>query len=122
MVKQVVGRVTYTDLEKDSFVEIVTRYATILENKKSDAVSLNLKVQTWEKLSTEYNSINEVHPRDVKQLKKLWENLKGKWKTAEGEETRTIFATGKNSLLLFPSLISSIRFGFSVVLSDDTPR
>lgn len=74
-------------MEKDLFVEIVSRYAAILEDEKSDAVSLNLKAQTWDKLSTEYNSIHGVRPRDVKQLRKCWENLKCKGRRSEASRS-----------------------------------
>lgn len=89
-------RFVYSEEEKDVLTSLVHKYSHILENKKTDAVSLNLKTQLWETLSTEYNSINGIRPRDVKQLKKLWDNLKVKWKSAKAEETRTTFGTGKD--------------------------
>lgn len=64
---------------KKDIVEIMSKYAPpVIKNKKSDAALLNLHAQTWVKLSKEYNSINGVHLRYAKQLKKLWQSLKGK--------------------------------------------
>lgn len=44
-------RLTYMDVEKDMFVELMSKHAPVIENKKSGAASLNLKEQSWEKLS-----------------------------------------------------------------------
>lgn len=43
-------------VEKDIFVELVSKYALVIENKKPNVASLNLKAQRWEKFSREYNN------------------------------------------------------------------
>nr|AHN53441.1 Myb/SANT-like DNA-binding domain [Nuttalliella namaqua] len=89
------GRASYiSDEEKNVLIELVGKYKTIIENKKSDAVSLNAKNKAWQKLSTEYNSVHGVRPRDVKQLRKTWDNLKTKWKKEQAKEKRCRMATG----------------------------
>lgn len=104
-------RLTYMDVEKDIVIELMSKYSPVIENKKSDAPSLNLKVQTRGKLSRQYNSISNVCPRDAKQSKKLWENLKGKWKTAKAEKIRDVFTTifknlaaVRHRLMMLPSV------------------
>ncbi|XP_077565091.1 uncharacterized protein LOC144180659 [Haemaphysalis longicornis] len=41
-----------------------------------------------------YNAVHGVYPRDAKQLKKGWGNIKQKWKEEKGEERRGRFKTG----------------------------
>lgn len=44
-------QLTYTIVERDIFVEPMSKYTSVIENKKPYKALLNLKAQTWEKLS-----------------------------------------------------------------------
>ncbi|KAH7937852.1 hypothetical protein HPB49_016749 [Dermacentor silvarum] len=88
------GKAYFTEEEKDLLTELVNLHKTCLENKRSDAVSIHAKARTWDKLCTEYNSRPLVRHRDVKQLKKLWDNLKQKWKREKAKNIRDVMATG----------------------------
>ncbi|XP_075550326.1 myb/SANT-like DNA-binding domain-containing protein 3 [Dermacentor variabilis] len=88
------GKAYFTEEGKDLFTELLQRYSNVIESKKTDAVSLNAKAKAWERLCTEYNSMPHVRRREVKQLKKLWDNLKQKLKKAKAQQIRDVMATG----------------------------
>ncbi|KAF6201443.1 hypothetical protein GE061_005892 [Apolygus lucorum] len=48
----------------------------VVENKKTDALSVGLKKKCWEKIGVEYNSSGKYPTRTVMQLRKAWENIK----------------------------------------------
>ncbi|KAM7304983.1 uncharacterized protein ISCGN_014883 [Ixodes scapularis] len=74
---------------------LVGKHKTIIECKKTDSVSSNLKNETWEKLCNEYNCLPGVSPRDSNQLKKCWGNpVKQKWKNERSDEKRKTHKTG----------------------------
>ncbi|KAH7953154.1 hypothetical protein HPB49_005257 [Dermacentor silvarum] len=52
----------------------------VIENKRTDVMSINVKANAWQKLYAEYNGRPLAWPRDAKQLKKLWYNTKQRWK------------------------------------------
>lgn len=81
--------------EKHILIGLVQKHKTVLECKKTDISSATLKAETWERLSTEYNCMPGVSPRDSKQLKKCWGNLKQKWKEEESDQKRKIHKTGE---------------------------
>lgn len=61
-----------TDDERNVLTQLVTKHKNVIENKETDATSLNAKYQAWEKLTAEYNSQHRIRSRDAKQLKKVW--------------------------------------------------
>lgn len=69
--------VPYTTREKALLASLVAKY-TIVENKKTDAATTQMKAKGWEMISRDYNAQGDVIslPRSVAQLKKLWNNLK----------------------------------------------
>ncbi|XP_064485860.1 myb/SANT-like DNA-binding domain-containing protein 3 [Ornithodoros turicata] len=80
--------------ETDTFLELLRNYKGIVENKKTDSVSAKSKQQAWEKMAAEFNSIPGVVHRNVKQLRKVWDNLKGKWKKETAKGVRHSMLTG----------------------------
>ena len=56
--------------EKALLVDLVVKNRSIIENKKTDAVSAQLKAKCWEEVAAEFNGISTagVH-REVLQLK-----------------------------------------------------
>ncbi|KAL1488299.1 hypothetical protein ABEB36_015248 [Hypothenemus hampei] len=67
----------YTEKEKILLISLSCQYKMI-ENKRTDAATVQQKLTAWEKLSQEYNSQTHIiqGPRPSPQLKKLWSNLK----------------------------------------------
>ncbi|XP_065304485.2 myb/SANT-like DNA-binding domain-containing protein 3 [Dermacentor albipictus] len=88
------GKTYFTEEEKDLVQDLINKYKDVIENKRTDAVSLTAKAKAWEKLCAEYNSRPFVRARDVKQLKKLWDNLKQRWKREKAKQIRDVMATG----------------------------
>lgn len=66
--------------QKDLLQELVTKYKNVTENKCTDTVSINAKAKACQKLCAQYNSRPFACPQDAKQLKKLWNNTKQRWK------------------------------------------
>ncbi|KAH9372124.1 hypothetical protein HPB48_009327 [Haemaphysalis longicornis] len=83
----------FTPREKDLLIDLVDKHKHILECKKSDVYSAAHKNETWKKVADMYNAVHGVYPRDAKQLKKGWGNIKQKWKEEKGEERRGRFKT-----------------------------
>ena len=49
----------------------------VIESKRSDTRSIQLKKEAWDKLTIEYNSMPDITGKvNAKQLKKFWQNLK----------------------------------------------
>ncbi|KAH7945109.1 hypothetical protein HPB49_007017 [Dermacentor silvarum] len=84
----------FTPEEKSLLLSLVNNHKKVLECKKTDVASLSAKSAAWKKLAVEYNAQHGVTPRDFKQLKKCWGNMKQKWKEENSEEKRKIHKTG----------------------------
>ncbi|XP_068084422.1 myb/SANT-like DNA-binding domain-containing protein 3 [Anabrus simplex] len=68
----------YTDFETDILTELVVKYKDVVENKKTDGVTVKKKLETWKIIENEFNAIPGVRSRDYKHLKVCYENLKRK--------------------------------------------
>lgn len=66
----------FIDSELELLVDLVVRHNKILENKKTDAVTANVKNKTWELLAKQFNSKSLNAYRSEKCLKLKYENLK----------------------------------------------
>ncbi|KAH6922346.1 hypothetical protein HPB50_013366 [Hyalomma asiaticum] len=88
------AKTPFSEEEKDLVQDLVLKHKTVIENKRTDAISINAKAKAWEKLCTEFNSRPFVRPRDVKQLKKLWDNMKQRWKREKAKQIRDVLTTG----------------------------
>ncbi|KAH8028962.1 hypothetical protein HPB51_021109 [Rhipicephalus microplus] len=87
------AKTPFSEDEKDPAKELVKKYKTVNENKRTDAIFINAKAKAWEKLCTEFNNRPFVRPRDVKQLKKLWDNIRQSWKREKAKHIRDVFTT-----------------------------
>lgn len=66
----------FIDSELELLVDLVVRHNKILENKKTDAVTANVKNKTWDILAKAFNSKSLNGFRSEKCLKSKYENLK----------------------------------------------
>lgn len=67
----------FTITEKTYLFGLVAKYKHILENKKTDAVTNQDKLNTWEKVSREFNSLSPGNvQRQTEVLKRFYENQK----------------------------------------------
>ncbi|KAK4887429.1 hypothetical protein RN001_003700 [Aquatica leii] len=83
--------------EKIFLKEIVTRFINIIENKKTDAVSVSDRKKVWQTIAKEFNAIGEHCNRTPDQLRKCWENMKSRRKKELAAEKMNRMATGGGS-------------------------
>ncbi|KAH7964384.1 hypothetical protein HPB51_027379 [Rhipicephalus microplus] len=57
------------------------------------------KPRHGKKLCTDFNCRPFVRPRDVKQLKKLWDNMKQRWKREKAKQIRDVLTTDQTEEL-----------------------
>ncbi|XP_077512606.1 uncharacterized protein LOC144123698 [Amblyomma americanum] len=91
------GKINFSKVERDLLLDLVDKHKAVLENKRTDAVSVARKRKEWELIETQFNSSHNVSPRTWLQLKKCWENWKNKWRKAKADDNREIFKTGGGS-------------------------
>ena len=70
----------FSEVEKQILLGLVQEKAAVLESKKSDGRTVELKKKAWEELTIIFNEQGEVSTRDGAQLKKFWENMKSRSK------------------------------------------
>ena len=84
----------FSELERTILTELVEKYLSIIECKKSDFRSIRRKNEIWTKISEEFNAQMVVQQRTDKQLKKCWENRKSRAKQDLCKERRERLQTG----------------------------
>ncbi|KAI5644272.1 myb/SANT-like DNA-binding domain-containing protein [Phthorimaea operculella] len=85
----------FTTQEKHLLLQILKSYKNILENKKTDNATANIKKQCWREIADKYNTsaiISESATGD--QLRRLWQNLKTRQRDAMTKERQHRLATG----------------------------
>ena len=65
----------------------------IVESKQYDAESIKKKNETWKKIETEFNSRSPIS-REIKQLSKMWRDMKKRAKDVRTEQNRESRLTG----------------------------
>lgn len=70
----------YTRNEKHLLLDSILPYLNDIENKKTDAMTVDIKVKSWNAVATHYNNVNVKAQRRVSQLKTLYENIKKRTK------------------------------------------
>ncbi|KAJ3662241.1 hypothetical protein Zmor_006597 [Zophobas morio] len=81
----------FTGHEKSELTQIIQRYAHIIENKKTDAVSVKQKLNCWEEIKTEFNAVTTEGPRDVQSLKTFYQNTKRSLKKERAEKNKETY-------------------------------
>ncbi|CAH0731048.1 unnamed protein product, partial [Brenthis ino] len=85
---------TFTISEKEALLDLIKTHFSIVESKKTDAVSMKSKTEEWRKIATEFNAISGIYPRDWTVLKNCWENLKKKAKHEQTLRNQHYLGTG----------------------------
>lgn len=85
--------ISFTAEEKLLIANICARFKHVLENKKTDNISVNEKNQIWEKIAKQVNSTALTY-RAPDVLKRFYENRKREVRKLAAEERKDIFATG----------------------------
>lgn len=79
--------------EESKLITLVNKYQHIVECKKTDEVSGNVKKEVWQKIGKEFNAAATVY-RDEKVLKTKYENMKKRTKQKFSEEKKYTNGTG----------------------------
>lgn len=66
----------YTEYEKERILEIAEKYLEIIENKKTDNVNVQKKLEAWNEIAKQFNATSQTGPRNGYQLKLLYDSIK----------------------------------------------
>ncbi|XP_072402984.1 uncharacterized protein [Diabrotica undecimpunctata] len=87
----------FTAQEEKILVSLAKKYSHILENKMSNVDMNTKKVVAWKKIEEEYNSSVGSNFREVKVLRKKYENIKKRSKRKFADEKAHVMGTGGGS-------------------------
>nr|XP_050024771.1 myb/SANT-like DNA-binding domain-containing protein 3 [Dermacentor andersoni] len=90
-------RINFSEEERSVLIDLVSKYKDLVENKRTDWVSLDKKKTTWKQITDEYNCRPNVRFRTEPQLRKCWDNLKEKWRKGKADNMKEVFTTGGGS-------------------------
>ncbi|XP_069671018.1 myb/SANT-like DNA-binding domain-containing protein 3 [Periplaneta americana] len=110
-------RLYFTAEEKMYINELASRYQDVVENKKSDVVSVSAKRRKWTEIASEFNLNSKHSKRTPQQIKKCWENMKTKRKLELAQEKRQRMSAGG---WVFPELIAKDDHETDDVMLDTT--
>ncbi|KAK4887498.1 hypothetical protein RN001_003769 [Aquatica leii] len=106
----------FSDADKNILLEIVSqaKYLNIIENKKTDAVSVSHKTSAWTQIEKEYNASAQTGDRSAKQLAALYHGMKGKARSNLHEDKKNMYTTGGGTFVhksdkLDEKLVSMLR-------------
>lgn len=68
----------FTEQDKDEFLCLLVDFRSVIDDKKTDTVTVKRKKEIWEQICTKFNLVSQSGTRTVKQLKSLYDNLKQK--------------------------------------------
>ncbi|XP_066953097.1 myb/SANT-like DNA-binding domain-containing protein 4 [Macrobrachium rosenbergii] len=80
--------------EKTMLVSLIEERSDILFNKSHDFRIIHKKKAAWEEVTNLFNAAGYGPPRSQQQLKKVWENAKGKAKKQHAVHKRETMRTG----------------------------
>lgn len=89
-----------TEGEKTIIINLVVDHFSVIENKRTDAVTAQQKVDEWNEIETEFNSLSVIHYRSAENLRSAWENLKKNAKKVGAQQRAEIFLTGRSNFLV----------------------
>jgi Myb/SANT-like DNA-binding domain len=73
-------RSIYSAHEEERLILLVGQQKDVLESKEKDFGTINKKAKAWDALTVLFNSDEMVSKKTTDQLRKKWENLKGRAK------------------------------------------
>ncbi|XP_068081983.1 myb/SANT-like DNA-binding domain-containing protein 3 [Anabrus simplex] len=75
-------------------LDLAEKYKAVIENKKTDGVTLKEKDKTWLRISQEFSCVPGTTPRSHTNLKGVYENLKRRAIRASADEKVEMYKTG----------------------------
>lgn len=91
-------RKNFSHFEKEILLELTQKYVHIVENKKTNMITVKQKNDTWKTIETEFNGIPGVTLRTMKQLWDCYKNLKKKATKERANQKIEIYKTGGGSV------------------------
>lgn len=90
----------FTFQEKQYLINLISeKYASIIEDKKTNRTSIDEKKEVWNKIEKEFNASGPIVAyRSVDSLRRMYENKKKELRKKLGEEKRQRFQTGGGSM------------------------
>ncbi|XP_017465955.1 PREDICTED: uncharacterized protein LOC108358938 [Rhagoletis zephyria] len=83
----------FTSTEENLLLSLVEQHATILENKRTDAVSWEAQKKAWEQIDSAFEAQMGIR-RGPKNLREKYDNMKRNTRKSLAEERREIYRTG----------------------------
>lgn len=91
--------VNFTQAEKMILIDLILKHKHIIENKRSD--NITLKEKGLKIIENTFNSISSTELRSSEVLKSCWDNLKKKTRKFFADEKMELYKTGKFFLFIF---------------------
>lgn len=89
----------FSATEKSVLLNIIFTFKSVIENKKTDAVTWRQKDNAWNKITSQFNcQTPENHPRTKESLRKLYDNIKKNLRKDVAMEKHKIIKTGGGPL------------------------
>lgn len=76
----------FTDKEREEFLDIIEKHLNVIENKKTDCITVKRKQAAWEDIAKEFNAIQNTGIRNGTQLKNLYDSIKKKMKKDKADD------------------------------------
>ncbi|XP_050543081.1 uncharacterized protein LOC126906544 [Daktulosphaira vitifoliae] len=92
-------------------MDIITEYYSVIESKKTDAISMKKKITEWLKIAEEFSTVSSTYARDCLSLKTLWDNLKRKEKLVMAAQSDNQYGTGGKAKYIIADPILDIVVG-----------
>ncbi|XP_037877231.1 uncharacterized protein LOC119628387 isoform X2 [Bombyx mori] len=81
----------YTQEEKILLLDLIMQYKDIVESKRTGGIIIQKKKEVWITITSKYNSSCSSGPRDVDQLKALYDNMKQKSRKEISEKNKEAY-------------------------------
>ncbi|XP_062527556.1 uncharacterized protein LOC119628340 isoform X2 [Bombyx mori] len=81
----------YTQEEKTLLLDLIMQYKDIVESKRTGGIIIQKKKEVWITITSKYNSSCSSGPRDVDQLKALYDNMKQKSRKEISEKNKEAY-------------------------------
>lgn len=76
-------KVSFVQFERRILLDLVRRHHDIVQDRRTDSTSVYRKQQIWQQITETYNQHPSIaRPREVQQLKRLWQNTRARAKQA----------------------------------------
>lgn len=95
----------FAPCEISILIDLILKYKTIVENKKTDSVMWKEKEVAWTKITEEFNALSITCPRSTKCLKTKFECMKKEVRKKKALQQQELYKTGggiTTSIVLTP--------------------